>query len=223
MKPAIRSKSNRPPHERDRNSSWLWRPNHSILALVIACIVGIVIGCASPTAIPPEPDPLADAPDWVTRGCRVHWQDEEAGSRVVCGIGSAGPNRNLLAARETAVARARSAIARSIEVTIESLVRLDSSNDAADDGALRSIVHQLTSTSLPACRVESVWKAGNGEVFALVSLRVARLQQSLRKNRTLSPAAREDLAQRAAIAFAAMNAASKAESVDSDSDRGKSE
>lgn len=208
MKLANRSDSHQPVQEYARSSVRV-----SLLGL---SILAIAIGCASPGAAPSEVDPLADAPGWVTRGCRVYWQDQPAEANVVCGIGSAGPNRNLLAARETAVARGRSDIARRIEVTIESLVRLDSSSNDASDGVLRSIVHQLTSTSLPACRVESVWQAEGGEVFALVSLRVAKLQQSLRKNRTLSPAAREDLAQRAAVAFDAMNAVFDAESGDTE-------
>jgi hypothetical protein len=201
---------NSPLQARVCNAFW-----SSLLSVAIA-VIGVIgaVGCAGPRAAPPERDPLAGAPDWVTSGCRVHWQDRKTEASVICGIGSAGPDRNPLAARETAVARARSAIARSIEVTIESVVRLESGDHAANDGVLRSIVHQLTSTSLPACRVETVWLAGTGEVFALVSLRVSKLQQSLRRNPDLSPAAREDLAQRAASAFAAMNAALDAETDD---------
>jgi hypothetical protein len=199
---------NRPTRETVRQSFRLW--------LLVVSILAICGGCAGAPTTPREPEPLANAPVWVTRGCRVYWQDQQLDANVVCGIGTAGPDRNPLAARETAVARARSAIARSIEVTIESLVRLESGRNASDDGVLRSIVHQLTSTSLPACRVESTWTAGNGEIFALVSLRVAKLQESLRRNRKLSPVAREDLAQRAAVAFAAMNAALDAESHEAD-------
>ncbi len=204
---------NRPAQESARSAFWC--------SLFVVSILASALGCASPAAAPDNKDPLAEAPDWVTKGCRVHWQDQADEVKVVCGIGSAGPNRNPLAARETAITRARSAIARSIEVTIESLVRLESGRDASNDGVLRSIVHQLTSTSLPACRVESVWRAQSGEVFALVSLRVAKLQQSLRQNRTLSPAAREDLAQRAAHAFAAMNAALDAGSDSGNPSRGR--
>jgi hypothetical protein len=149
---------------------------------------------------------VADAPDWVAHGCRAHWRSSPERAGVVCGVGSAPPGRNPIAARETAVARARSAIARSISVTIENLVRLEDGGAAGDDGELESIIHQLTSASLPACRVESVWRSPTGEVHALVSLRVDRVQDSVRSSRALSPAAREALAQRAADAFAASRA-----------------
>jgi hypothetical protein len=155
----------------------------------------------------PDADSYAEAPSWVKEGCRAHWPDEAERKRIVCGIGSAPPNRNRVAARETAVTRARSAIARSIEVTIESLVRLEDRDGSATDGDLREIVHQLSSASLPGCQVESIWRSESGEVHALVSLQVARVQQSVRHSSSLSPATREDLARRAADAFAQMEAA----------------
>lgn len=187
----------------------------ALLALCLALLLPVgLIGCSSPDPAPsryayPEPpsptEALAGAPSWVTRGCRSHWTDDEERRTVVCGVGSAGPNKNRVAARETAVARARSAVARSVQVTIESLVRLEDSGET-DDGELRSIVHQLTSASLPGCQVESVWRSSSGEVHALVSLEVARVQQSMRKARSLPAPAREDLARRAADAFAALDA-----------------
>ena len=204
MSPLDSLSSQAPRSARTRGLLWCSLVQFTMLIVAMGCAGG-----QDPRS--PEADPLADAPAWITRGCRVYWQDQTSQSQVLCGVGSAGPNRNPLAARETAIARARSGIARSIEVTIESLVRIETSSEDANDGALRAIVHQLTSTSIPACRVESVWQAENGQIFALLSLRVEKVQQSLRKNRSLSPMAREDLAQRAAVAFGAMNAAFDAE------------
>lgn len=158
---------------------------------------------------------LTGAPVWVTRGCRAHWDNESERRQVLCGVGSATSRRNPLGARETAVARARSAIARSIEVTIESLVRLEDGSERSADGHMRSIVHQLSTASLPGCQTESVWSSPRGEVHALVSLDVDRVKQSVRSSKALSPIQREDLAQRAAAAFAAMSAAEEAAGPDS--------
>jgi hypothetical protein len=148
---------------------------------------------------------LADAPPWVTEGCRAFFRDAEKRRQVVCGIGSSPKNRNRLAARDTAIARARAAIARSLEVTIESLVRLDEGN--TDGANLKTISHQLSSTSLRGAQLESVWQAETGEVHALVSLDLDRVQKTVRNSRSLAPAAREDLARRAADAFAELDAA----------------
>jgi hypothetical protein len=146
---------------------------------------------------------LEGAPVWVTRGCRAHWEDEAVRRAVVCGVGSAPAHRDRVAARETAVARARSAIARSVEVTIESVVRLEDGGAAGDEGRLASIVHQLSSASLPGCELVSVWQSRTGEIHALVSLPVARVQQSLRETDSLPRDAREAIARQAAEAFAA--------------------
>jgi hypothetical protein len=120
-------------------------------------------------------------------------------------VGSASASRNRVAARETAIARARSVIARSVEVTIESLVRLEESEATGDEGRLETIVHQLTSASLPSCEVVSVWRSQSGEVHALVALSVATVQRSVRETESMPPESREDLARRAAEACAALD------------------
>jgi hypothetical protein len=203
---------------KDRAHEYRRVPSRGIRWLLALVCCSISLGCATPssrraTSIIDEPpssrEILANAPGWVTNGCRFHWKNEIERREIVCGVGSAGPNRNQVAARETAVARARSEIARSVTVTIESLVRHDDRND--DAGEFRSIAHQLTSASLPGCQVESVWQASTGEIHALVSLQVAKVQHSVRQSRALRPSDREDLARRAADAFAAMNAIARGE------------
>lgn len=182
-----------------------------------ACILGLVaLGCAGatpnpadrPAAVSPS-EALADAPNWLRRGCRAHWPNRNEGSQIVCGIGSAPSNRNLVAARETAIARARADIARSLEVTIESLVRLD--DQTGQEAELETIVHQLASASLRGIQLEEVWRSPSGEVHAMVSLDVDRVRDSVRSQPTLSLAARESLAERAADAFAELDAAFDAE------------
>lgn len=169
-------------------------------------------GCAStapsqPEAVAPKTasEVLATAPVWVTRGCRAHWKDTVIRRKVVCGIGSAPGNRNRVAARETAIARARASVARSLQVTIESLVRLSDRGD--DEAELATIVHQLSSTSLRGVQVESTWRSETGEIHALVSLGLDQVQRSVRNTRALPAAQREGLAERAAAAFAEMDAA----------------
>ena len=119
-------------------------------------------------------------------------------------MGSATASRNPVAARETAIARARAAMARSLQVTIESLVRIeDSARDAQDsESVLRTIVQQLSSAALPASRVVATWSAPSGAVHALVSLKVAKVQQAMRGTPGIPTQLREDLARRAGEALA---------------------
>jgi len=184
---------------------------------MIGATLGAALACASAGPSESETPPsrsvseiLADAPHWVTSGCRTYWSDPEKRRQIVCGIGSAASNRNRVAARQTAIARARSAVSRSLEVTIESFLRLDEKGKSGAN--LDTIVHQLSSTSLRGVQLESVWQAETGEVHALVSLDLDRLQKTVRSSPSLSPAAREDLSLRAADAFAALDAAFEQES-----------
>lgn len=176
------------------------------LALVLAS------GCASneatprsPYASPPTPEASLDrAPGWLVRGCRAWFADPAGAKRVVCGIGSAPAYRDRVAARETAIARGRAEIARSLEVTIESLVRLtERGTNDVDDGELESIVHQLSSISMRGLQVTEVWRADTGETYALVALDVELVAQSVRDHPRLAANAPDDLAARAAAAFAA--------------------
>ena len=180
--------------------------------LTIGFALALAIGCANSAppaasryATPaPKSASLADAPSWLTSGCRANWSDPARARRIVCGVGSAPAHRNRVAARETAIARGRAEIARSLEVTIESLVRLE--DRSGGNGDLDTIVHQLSSTSMRGIQLEEVWRSASGETYALVSLDVARIEETVRDTPRLSPAARESLATRAAAAFAALDA-----------------
>lgn len=184
------------------------------VAIGLAVLLSTMVSCAG-SAPPPGPriaaeaDALAaDAPEWVRRGCRAYWHDAEIRRQVVCGVGSAPAHRDRVRARETAIARARSEIARSLEVTIESLVRLEDRGrgPGRGEGELTTIVHQLSSTSLRGARVETVWRAASGAVHALVSLDLERLQSTVRATRALPPTTRQSVAERAADAFAELDA-----------------
>ncbi len=56
---------------------------------------------------------MADAPEWVRRGCAVY--SAEPGTKV-CGVGSMSGTRNLSLCRSTARSRGRTEIARSLNL-----------------------------------------------------------------------------------------------------------
>ena len=88
-------------------------------------------------------------------------------------------------------------------------MRLD--DQTGQEAELETIVHQLASASLRGIQLEEVWRSPSGEVHAMVSLEVDRVRDSVRSQPTLSLAARESLAERAADAFAEIDAAFDAE------------
>lgn len=207
----------RPTLGRRRPSPGRLRPT---LGWLLASL-GWLVGCATTATDGLSPSGAAALdvarPAWLERGCRAHWADPAERRNVVCAIGSAPAHRNRVVARETAVARARSEIARSLEVTIESLVRLE--EPGSGDARLETIVHQLSSASLRGVRVEAVWRAPGGAVHALVSLDVDRVRESVRSHRALTPARREALAERAVAALTSSGEAPGAASPDAGDDR----
>lgn len=185
------------------------RPYGSILRACSGLLLLAASACATtPASAPREKtaaEVLAVAPAWVTRDCRAYWPDTAKRRQVVCGIGSARASRDRVAARETAITRARASVARSLQVTIESVVHLAEREGGEDE--LRTIVHQLSSTSLRGIQLETEWESETGEIHVLVSLGLDRVQHSVRNTQSLSPSQREGLAKRAADAFAEMDAA----------------
>ncbi len=142
----------------------------------LACAVALstsLVGCAPSTTTRDgelDEQEWRDAPVWLTQGCPAYWSTPSEREGVVCGVGSAAAGRDRVAARDTAIARARDAVARSVEVRVESFVRVETSSGATDEESVEAVVHQLTSTLLPACRVVEVWRAPSGSVHALVAL-----------------------------------------------------
>ena len=89
----------------------------SVPRLLLGLAAVAALGCAS-TLEPAEvhPDEFAGAPEWVTNDCSEFVDDDE-----LCGVGSMNGSRNVALARTTAIARARTEIARTLGVRVNSL------------------------------------------------------------------------------------------------------
>jgi len=176
------------------------------IAIVFAALA---FACASPEpdASPRMPDrepvriseDLADAPRWVTRSCRLYWPDEEEAAQILCAVGSAPPAQNRTRARETAVARARSEITRSLRVTIESMIR---DVDTSRGGELDDFSHELAMATLPRTVVKALWYSPSGTIYTLVALSVDGFEASVRQSATLPEPVRQATLERARDAFA---------------------
>ena len=88
-------------------------------------------------------------------------------------------------------------------------MRLD--DQTTQEAELETIVHQLAIASLRGIQREEAWPSPSGEVHAIVLLDIDPVRDSVRSQSTLSSAAREILAERAADAFAEVGAAFDAE------------
>ncbi len=143
-----------------------------------------------------------DAPSWVRKGCRSHWKGTASAGHVICATGSAPPARNRSRARETAIARARTEMTRSLEVTIETMFAHRDDGSHGGRGELTDISQQVAMASLPRCSVEAIWSSPNGTTHALVALTQNDFEASVREAPQLPETIRRTALEGAEAAFA---------------------
>lgn len=178
-------------------------------ALTFAPLV-LAPACAST----PEPpgnlvaDELANAPEWVRKGCGSFWDDED--DRRICGVGSVGGTRNAGLARSGALARARTEIARTLQVQVESMLKdyqatttggQDFGAAASDDQHLVDVSRQVTDMSLSGTELVDSWISDSGTFYALVALDAERFKDAVSKMQNLSEGVRRAVIERADEAF----------------------
>lgn len=184
--------------------------NHVARIALASLLVVAAAGCAST----PEPpgnlvrDELAGAPDWVKKGCGNAWDDED--DRRICGVGSMGGTRNAGLARTGATARARTEIARTLQVQVESMLKdyqatttggQDFGSAAADDQHVTDVSRQITDMTLSGTEMVDSWISDSGTFYALVALDAERFKDAVSRMENLSEGVRRAVIQRADQAF----------------------
>lgn len=147
------------------------------------------------------------APDWVAKGCMVHFSNRKD---VLCGVGGVSGTRNIPLARDAAVARGRTEIARSLQVMVESMLKDyqstttggDAFGQAANDEQLiENVSRQITDLSLSGTRLEDSWISQNGTLYALVTIDMEAFKGALSKMSQLDEQVRKAVEARAQKAF----------------------
>ena len=185
-----------------------------ILIGFLAVIVGFgVIACAKKA---PEPKPIEQvmggefkgAPDWVTKGCSVYYKEKK--TPTICGVGSVGGSRNVSLMRSTATARARTELARSIEVKVRAMLKdyqatttggQDFGTSAADEQNIVDVSKQITNMTLSGTELADTWISPNGTFYALVTMDVDKFKDTISKMGNLSDSVRKAVEERADKAF----------------------
>jgi hypothetical protein len=149
-----------------------------------------------------------DAPDWVLQGCSAYWGDDD-GARV-CGVGAMAGTRNVALARTAAIGRARTEIARSLDVKVRAMLKdyhaTTTGGDefgiaAADEQAIDDVSKQITAMSLSGTTLQDTWVSPNGTLYSLVALDVARFNDSMNQMSNLSESIRTAVRERSEAAF----------------------
>lgn len=183
---------------------------HHVLGVSLIVAGLVTAGCASTPERPSEmvQGELANAPEWVRKNCSAYWKEKD--ERQICGIGSMGGTRNAALARSTAVARARTEIARTLSVQVESMLKdyqattTGGANfgSAADDAQhVTDVSRQITDHVLAGTELIDSWISDSGTFYALVALDAARFKDAISKMSQLSEAVRNAVVERADDAF----------------------
>lgn len=190
------------------------RSTNVSLAVLICMCAGIGFsGCAGKT--PPKPETVMErefdgAPDWVRKHCGCYW-DKKEGPKKICGVGSCGGTRNPSMARTTAIARARTDIARTMQTGLEAMLKDYQATtsggehfgtQAADEQHVQDVSKQITEMSLSGTEFVDSWISKNGTFYALVACDMEKFKDAVNAMNSLSESVRRAVIQNADKAFA---------------------
>jgi hypothetical protein len=170
--------------------------------------------CASdpePTAeerLGPMAGELANAPDWVTKGCGAFWGDDNPST--LCGVGSAGGSRNHALMVTAAQGRGRTAIARSLDLHVKAMLKdyqatttggEEYGTHAADEQHIVDVSKQLTEIDLVGVEQRDMWISPSGQVYVLMVYDSEKFKNAVSSMKNLSEEIREAVVQRADASF----------------------
>ena len=183
--------------------------------LIVAILFSLgSFACASdpePTAeekLGPMAGELANAPDWVTRGCGAFWGDEQPSK--LCGVGSAGGSRNHSLMVTAAQGRGRTAIARSLDLHVKAMLKdyqatttggEEYGTNAADEQHIVDVSKQLTDIDLVGVEQRDLWISPSGQVYVLMVYDAEKFSDAVSGMKNLSEDIRKAVIERADASF----------------------
>jgi hypothetical protein len=151
---------------------------------------------------------LANAPDWVTRGCGAFWGDDPPS--MLCGVGSAGGSRNHSLMVTAAQGRGRTAIARSLDLHVKAMLKdyqatttggEEYGTNAADEQHIVDVSKQLTDIDLVGVEQRDLWISPSGQVYVLMVYDAEKFSDAVSGMKNLSEDIRKAVIERADASF----------------------
>ena len=184
--------------------------------MMVVLALTVVIGLSACSKKIPAPKPMEEvmggefkgAPDWVTKNCNACYKGK--GTPSICGVGSIGGSRNVSLMRTAATARARTEIAKSLQVEVKAMLKdyqgsttggQDFGTSAADDQYVVDVSKQITHMTLAGTELTETWISSNGTFYALVSMDVEKFKGAVSRMGNLSESVRKAVEERADKAF----------------------
>jgi hypothetical protein len=183
----------------------------ALFAVAVSVFIGL--GCAGSRPKPPKEvvkQELEGAPCWVAKGGGCYFKNDAERAKYICGVGSVGGTRNVGLAREAAMGRGRTEIARSLSVRVVSMLKdyqstttggAEFGREAADEQHITDVSKQITDLTLSGTEIVDSWISESGTYYALCRLDVEGFKDAVRRMKDLSESVRQAVVERADKAF----------------------
>ena len=149
------------------------------------------------------------APCWVAKGGTC-LQKDSSKRRHVYGVGSVTGTRNVGLAREAALARARTEIARTLQTQVKAMLKDYQATttggpgfaiEASDEQHIADVSRQITDLTLSGTELADSWISDTGATYVLCRLDVEGFKGTVQRMGELSEAVRKAVVDRADKAF----------------------
>jgi hypothetical protein len=180
-------------------------------------VTGLLVVLGAACAGPQKPAEglkaeMAAAPKWAQGDCAVALPKKEG----ICGAGSVSGMTNVALARSAAEGRARTELARSLQVRVKSMLKdyqaaTQGGPDAKTDSEqhIEDVSKQITDVTLSGTRLQDTFVTDTGTYWALVVLDVEPFKESLSGMKDLDERVRAGIIQRADRAFTQLDWATR--------------
>jgi len=153
-----------------------------------------------------------NAPPWVQGSCDV--VSEDADEPKLCGVGSIGGTRNISLARTSAVARARTDLARTLQNRVKAMIKdyqatTGDQLSVGDEQHVVDLSKQITNMNVSGTKVHETWVSTRNTYWAVVVLDVESFKRNLAEMKQINEKVREAIIQRADRAFKELDAETK--------------
>ena len=174
--------------------------------LVPLCTVAMLAACSNDPPPPGEgfQKEFEGAPPWVQKSCSA-FEGEKA---IVCGVGSMGGTSNISMARRAAIGRARTDLARTLQVKIRAMLKDYSATTgdltaeaSGDEQHVVDVSKQVTKFTLSGTAVQDTWISSRNTFWALVVLDVEKFKDTLSGMQAIDEKVRKAIIERADKAF----------------------
>jgi hypothetical protein len=173
--------------------------------LVVPLVCGWFVACGGPQkpkdAMKAE---LQGLPKWALGKCQEGLKNKDA----ICGSGSVQGMSNISLARSAAEGRARTELARSLQVRVKSMLKDYQAattggpeNQTASEQHIEDVSKQITDVTLSGSRLEDTFVSETGTFWALVALDTESFKDSLKKMNDLDERIRAHIEKHADHAF----------------------